>query len=477
MKPIKNKPLDSEIVEEPNFKIKKRTHWIWIIPILTLALVAVVLYQTYTNKGDLIFIKFNSADNIALHKTKLKHKNLIIGEVETIEFTDNLKQVNVGVRVKPSMRQYLTDKSFFWLVKVQISITKISGLDTLLKGTYIDSVLSNEGQKTKNFIALKKHPTNLHQKGVSFKLISKEYSNLNEGSKLYIKDQIVGEIEKKTLSDDLIQTTFDVFINEPYDKYVNKNTIFWKMDTVNISLKSDNFKMTLAPLESMLLGGIRLKTMASSSSTLKVGDSFTLYQNIKKALDTYEQKSFKQTIQFVLFFEEVHGLKVGAPVKYFGIEVGVVKSIHLQAYPDENYKMKAPIVIELYPEKIKLTDNHNHKADIINAVEQKGLRLQLKTDSLLTGQLYVSFTSIKKPKKVKVVKDKILKLLILETTPQELTTIKNDFDKTMLEMQQSMTSFRKTSEETMLEFNKTMKSIRKLSDSIEKDPSQLIWGK
>jgi paraquat-inducible protein B len=101
---------------------------------------------------------------------------------------------------------------------------------------------------------------------------------------------------------------------------------------------------------------------------------------------------FRQTKQFVLFFPgEVNGLRVAAPVKFRGVEIGAVKEILLQLEPDMKIQ-RIPVIIEIDLKKITsrgasgaaLQDPKASKALI-----DEGLRAQLRTESFVTGVLYV----------------------------------------------------------------------------------------
>ena len=101
---------------------------------------------------------------------------------------------------------------------------------------------------------------------------------------------------------------------------------------------------------------------------------------------------FRQTKQFVLFFPgEVNGLRVAAPVKFRGVEIGSVKEILLQLEPDMKVQ-RIPVIIEVDLKKVTsrgasgaaLKDPKESKALI-----DQGLRGQLRTESLVTGVLYV----------------------------------------------------------------------------------------
>jgi paraquat-inducible protein B len=110
---------------------------------------------------------------------------------------------------------------------------------------------------------------------------------------------------------------------------------------------------------------------------------------------------FRKTHEFVIYFAgDINGLRVGAAVKFKGVEIGQVKRIKLRLEQEinrDNGKLRAdvriPVIIELDEEKIvshggttiDLDDPHT----IPNLIRE-GMRAQLGSDSLVTGLMYVA---------------------------------------------------------------------------------------
>lgn len=102
---------------------------------------------------------------------------------------------------------------------------------------------------------------------------------------------------------------------------------------------------------------------------------------------------FRNTREFVLYFDSsVNGLRVGAPVKFKGVEVGSVKDIRLQLERDLEVS-KIPVIIEIDLEKLTSKGATAVIAEdrpaFQKAVVDRGLRGQLLMESLVTGLLYV----------------------------------------------------------------------------------------
>ncbi len=102
---------------------------------------------------------------------------------------------------------------------------------------------------------------------------------------------------------------------------------------------------------------------------------------------------FHRTYTFVLYFpSSVNGLRVGAPVKFRGVEIGAVQDIRLQLKRDQSV-FRIPVIIAIDPDKITSLGGSetilNSPVEYRSAIEA-GLRGQLQTESFVTGVLFVA---------------------------------------------------------------------------------------
>jgi paraquat-inducible protein B len=102
-------------------------------------------------------------------------------------------------------------------------------------------------------------------------------------------------------------------------------------------------------------------------------------------------KFFSKNVKLVLFFEEsVGGLSVGAPVVFRGVTIGTVTGIELWNYPQE-MKVLIPVYIEIDPARFKEKGDGERFKPLMLFDQQikRGLRAQIKMQSLVTGQLMI----------------------------------------------------------------------------------------
>ena len=102
---------------------------------------------------------------------------------------------------------------------------------------------------------------------------------------------------------------------------------------------------------------------------------------------------FHRTAPFVLYFPgSVNGLRVGAPVKFRGVEVGSVEDIRIRLEPKQSV-YRIPVIIGIDPDKVTSLGGSetilNSPAEYQSAIDG-GLRGQLQTESFVTGLLFVA---------------------------------------------------------------------------------------
>ena len=138
-------------------------------------------------------------------------------------------------------------------------------------------------------------------------------------------------------------------------------------------------------------------------------------------------KFFQKKSMHVLFFEgSVKGLNVGAPVKFRGVDIGMVKNIQLTINPDD-LEFFVPVYVEILKNRIsilggKRVEGFDDDEAVDTLVKEMGLRAQLQMQSLLTGQLFINYDFYPDtPVKIVGLEEKIYEVPTIPTTLQMLT--------------------------------------------------------
>ena len=395
-------------------KKRLRISIIWIIPLLA-ALVAVgIVVQRVRSEGPTITIVFKDAEGIEAGKTFIRYKDVRIGIVSTVELSEDYTKVLVKAKIAKHAAGLIVADAKFWIVEPRISLSGVSGLGTLLSGNYIGFQAGKSSDSQSLFFALDEAPIITDQPGRQFVLKSPTLGSLGVGTPVYYRRLNVGQVTGFGLTPGGQSVDVSIFVHAPYDKYVTTDTRFWNVSGVNVTLDADGLRVRTESLAALLAGGVAFDVpdFATPGKPAAANTVFTLYRY--RAIAMKEPDAGER--RYVLNFNEsVRGLSVGAPVTLFGLQVGEVTEVGL-AFDPARAAFHPRVVVTFSPDQLTGNPAPGQQASTTKAmadpqarlrllrrmVDERGLRAQLRTGSLLTGELYVAFEYFPEAPKAKV---------------------------------------------------------------------------
>ncbi|MBL8484321.1 MAG: MCE family protein [Rhodocyclaceae bacterium] len=366
-----------------------RPSLVWIIPIVAALIGTWFAVQAVLQRGTEITISFSNAEGLESGKTRIKYKNVDIGEVTSITLAPDRSRVLVGARVRRGNENFLVQDTRFWVVRPRVAASGVSGLSTLLSGTYIGVDIGRGTDATREFAGLETPPAVTGDRpGRSFILHGPDMGSLDIGSPVFFRRIQVGQVTAYNLLEDGSGVVLKIFVERPYERYVTNDSRFWQASGLDVSVDSSGLRVDTESLVSLVLGGVAFVNPPSGDARAEAPEntSFTLYDNPKAALRRPD-RIFEDYA--LLFDESVRGLSVGAPVDFRGVEVGEVTSIGLD-YDARGQTFKMAVGIRVYPERLRVQVSARSARARLDALVARGLRAQLRSGNLLTGQLYVA---------------------------------------------------------------------------------------
>ena len=220
---------ENEIPEAVAVKKSRRTvQLVWLIPIIAALVGGWLAVKSILDKGPVITITFKTAEGLEAGKTKLKFKDVDIGLVSKVEIAKDLSTVIVTAELVKDFAAQLVEDTRFWVVRPRISGGSVSGLGTLLSGSYIGIGVGKSTKKQHTFAGLEVPPVLASaEPGREFVLRSSDLGSLDYGSPVFFRRLQVGEIVGYDLDKDGKGVTLRLFVRAPFDQYVNQNTRFW----------------------------------------------------------------------------------------------------------------------------------------------------------------------------------------------------------------------------------------------------------
>ena len=207
---------------------KKSVSIVWIVPLVALLIGGWLAYRAITGKGPTIRIAFESAAGLEAGKTKIKFKDVEVGQVEDIRLNPDMSQVIVTARLTKNAKQYLSEHTRFWVVRARVAGGGVSGLGTLFSGAYIAIDPGKPGKTIRSFKGLETPPiVTTDLPGRHFMLKAERLGSLDIGKPVYFRQIQVGQVVAYEMEKDGHAVDIKIFIHAPHHERVHKNTRFW----------------------------------------------------------------------------------------------------------------------------------------------------------------------------------------------------------------------------------------------------------
>ncbi|WP_324709703.1 PqiB family protein [Pseudomonas citronellolis] len=448
---------------------------VWIVPIVALLVGASLVVRNWMQQGPVISISFATGQGLEAHKTQVKYRSVVIGEVASVELARDRKGVVTKVQLSKDAESFASRGAQFWVVRPRIGAGGVSGVDTLLSGAFIGADAGESSAPQKTFTGLESPPPITYgEKGKRFMLTADDLGSLDIGSSIYYRRIPVGQVVSYALRQDGKGVDIGVFVNAPYDAFVTQDSRFWNASGVDVSVDANGLKVNTESLSSLLVGGLAFGNPPFAASAEAAADQqrFRLFADRDSALAP--PSGIAQHLRF-RFDQSMRGLSVGAPVEFMGVAFGKVTSVQLDY---DEAKQSFPVMVEavVYPARLGPVHQKMLKAfgqtageeaarRLIGTFVEHGLRAQARSGNLITGQMYVSLDFYPEAKKV---------AFDAAAQPIAIPTVPGSLDKLQEQLQEVVERIRKLPLERIA--GNLDGSLRELQGSLKQFNQQTLPG-
>jgi paraquat-inducible protein B len=391
-------PLPEPAVDRSGWR---RLSILWLVPLVALAVGATLLGRHLLRTGPEIQIELRTAEGLESGRTVVRFREVVVGRVTQIVLTKDRQRVLASVTLDRSVSELAVQDSRFWVVRPRVGTAGVSGLNTLLSGAYIAADAGESDERRTHFVALESEPVPLRgEPGRSFVLSADDLGSLEVGSPVYYRRARVGRVVGYTLDPLRDRLDVRVFIESPYEPLVTGNSRFWNASGVDVSVDANGVNVNAQSIASVIGGGIAFASPSGSAAATQVADEgqrFVLFDNEQKALAPPDGGPVRLRM---LFDRSVRGLVAGAPVDLLGLELGTVRQIALP-YDVRSGHFAVEVTVEVFPMRLASFASDAGPEVVpdkrlLKRLVDNGLRAQLRTGNLLTGQLYVALDFVPK---------------------------------------------------------------------------------
>jgi paraquat-inducible protein B len=373
---------------------------IWIVPLIAIAAATALAVRTYLRAGPTIKIVFESAEGLEVGKSDVRYKNVPVGKVTDIDISDDLEEIVATVELNRGASKLAVSDTRFWVERPRIGIGGVSGLGTLLNGAYIGVDVGISTKSADHFIGLEKPPgVTRDQKGSRFKLIAKDGGSLALKSPVYMRREQVGSISDIALAADGKSVEIEVFIESPYDHVITDQAVFWNASGMDVTLDAAGLRLDTQSIATVVAGGIAIgfrdPDRDHPGKPVKEDSKFALFDDRAHAMAVPDKERLALAMRFA---QPLRGIGPNTVIDFDGVVIGNVDRVRLgfdtntrAFYSDVDATVYPPRLGDAY-DSLVLEGQQLGKSgpEMLQALVARGLRAQVRSGNLLTGQNFIT---------------------------------------------------------------------------------------
>jgi len=296
---------------------------IWFVPFIALIFGLWLTVKVVSEQGTLITIEFDNGSGIVPNKTEVRYKGLVTGLVKKVVPSADLQRVIAEVEISKDFTDYLTENTSFWLVSADISLQGVSGLDTLISGSYITIMpdTSKAADMQDHFIALTEPPTlDMSTPGLHLTLHTDVLGSISENSPINFKQIPIGYVTGYHYIESSKKIAINIFIKPEFAHLVKQNSLFYNTSGVQVTASlSAGIKVNTESLAAIMAGGISVDTLSYQKELEPAtnGQEFPLHPDFQSAEMGHE-------VELTLDWNS--GIDHNAAILFQGLTIGVIES-------------------------------------------------------------------------------------------------------------------------------------------------------
>ena len=301
----------------------------WILTVVCGLVATTLVITSVTRDEHVITVRFNNGHGIKLGDA-LRFRGIVIGEVTDIHLDSELERLELTIRIESNARRLAREGSQFWIVRPEISLSRVRGLDTIVGARYINVRPGTaESPAQSVFDGLESPPTLSGTADTEILIRFQDGRGLQVGDVVKYRGIEVGEATSVTLSPDMQTVDVRVRLTDDAVTLARQGSQFW--------IERPTIAMSGVRGLDTVVGGRYIAVLPG----LGVGDLLQVFDGLEQPPTT--QQGSGGSLEFILESRRRYGLTRGAPLKFRGIEVGQISSLGLSS---DATRVEARVVVE-----------------------------------------------------------------------------------------------------------------------------------
>ncbi len=374
---------------------------VWIIPLLALLAALGVAWNSYNSRGPEIYVEFDKGAGIKAGETELRYRDVTVGRVEEVGFSEGLAKVVATIRVDKDVAPFIDNSAAFWVVQPEVTAQGITGLSTVLSGVYIEGSWNEEkGSFEDHFVGSDTAPLiRPGQSGLQIAFRTVGNGQLTDDAPILYRGIEVGRLGKAEIAPRGNFAIVEALIYEEHRGLINSSTRFWDSSGFSLSIGPSGAEIDFQSIATLIGGGVTFDTFVSGGDRVQDGTVFEIFPSKEAARSSVFNASEVDPLKLSVIFEDnVSGLAVGAPVELSGLNIGEVEAlsgiVDYEKFGDNRVRLN--VTLSVQPARLGLPGevSADNALQFLQDRVSTGLRARLASASLLTGGLKVELVNV-----------------------------------------------------------------------------------
>ncbi|MCM2372265.1 MlaD family protein [Aporhodopirellula aestuarii] len=256
----------------------------WIVTLVCFLLAVVLTWAALDEPGVWIKIRFDRGHGLKVGDVMM-YRGIEVGRVGKLSLRSDLDGIDVHVILERDAAKIATEGSRFWIVRPQVNVQGISGLETAIGSKYLSVIPGDSDRRRQEFDGLETPPPiGADQGGMEIVLRGDDRWGVNPGSPLSWRGIEVGQVLASSLSPDARHVDTRVRVDVRYISLLSKDSKFWVTSGIQMDLGMSGLKLSAESLSTIARGGIAFITPAPiiAEETIGPGEVFRLHRKLKE---------------------------------------------------------------------------------------------------------------------------------------------------------------------------------------------------
>ncbi|MEM9304411.1 MAG: MlaD family protein, partial [Pseudomonadota bacterium] len=258
----------------------------WLVTLACAVLALGLTWSAMDSPGVKVTIHFVEGHGLEPGDA-VRYRGIDVGRVDDIALGVGLAGVVVEIDLDEDAEGLAREGSRFWIVRPEIDLTGVSGLDTAVGAKYVAVLPGSSEERQAEFEGLPAQPPDsLGASGVEIVLRGDDRFGLNPGSPVTWRGVEVGQVLSSSISADALHVDTRVRIRKPHDRLLSRESKFWTTSGVQLDVGVTGVELSADTLDEIARGGVAFITPGGAPGAddeIRAGEVFTLHPRPRSA--------------------------------------------------------------------------------------------------------------------------------------------------------------------------------------------------